>query len=271
MVKWMLMMTGFTVKASLAKGEQIFAAWVASSIARNAEAAVKVGFDMAFFDLQHGEGGFAEARDSIAAVRRAGKPSGVRVGLEGYGEAARLLDVGAEVAVLPMVNSVDDARRLVDTLKYPPLGGRSWGPTRAIDMLGLTVESYRAGANDNVVVLAMIETRAAVAAVEDILDVPGLDGVFVGPSDLSISLSDGARLDHRMPEAVAVMERLVEAARKRGKTTAIFCAGGEAARRNAAMGFDILAVGGDMAFLTDGAKAALTAARGSAGEGGARY
>lgn len=249
MVEWVITMSGFTVKARLAKGEQIFAAWVASCIARNAEAAVKVGFDMAFFDLQHGEGGFAEARDSIAAVRRAGRPSGVRVGLEGYAEAARLLDVGAEVAVLPMVNSAEDGRRLVDTLKYPPLGSRSWGPTRAIDMLGLTVETYRASANDNVVVLAMIETRAAVAAADDILDVPGLDGVFVGPSDLSISLSDGARLDHRMPEAVAVMERLVEAARKRGKTTAIFCAGGEAARRNAQMGFDILAVGSDMAFL----------------------
>jgi len=111
----------------------------------------------------------------------------------------------------------------------------------------------------------------AVEAMEAILDVPGLDGVFVGPSDLSISLTDGAKLDHRLPEAVAVMEKLLVAAKKRNKVTAIFCAGGEAAARNAAMGFDILAVGSDWGFLTDGAKAALTAARGHAGEGAVRY
>ena len=89
----------------------------------------------------------------------------------------------------------------------------------------------------------MIETRGAVDALEEILAVPGLDGVFVGPSDLSISLSRGKTLDHRMPEAVAVMERLVAAAKACGKLSAIFCNGGEAAARNAAIGFDIMAVG----------------------------
>ena len=164
-----------------------------------------------------------------------------------------------------------DARKLVETLKYPPLGSRSWGPTRVINMLGMATEEYRTTANDNIIVLAMIETLAAVDALDAILAVPGLDGLFVGPSDLSISLTNGDRLDHRLPEAVAVMERLVKATKAAGKISAIFCNGGEAAARNAAMGFDILAVGSDLAFLADGARAALTAARGSAGEGPARY
>jgi 4-hydroxy-2-oxoheptanedioate aldolase len=264
-------MPGFTLRARLDAGEKIFAGWIPSGIPRVAETVVMAGFDAAFFDMQHGEVSFADCRDAMAAVRGVGKASGVRVSLDGYAEAARLLDVGAEVAILPMINSVADAAHLVDTLKYPPMGSRSWGPTRAINMLGMTIESYRATANQNIIVLAMIETLAAVEAMEAILDVPGLDGVFVGPSDLSISLSRGEKLDHRLPEAVAVMERLIKAAKAREKVTAIFCNGGEAARRNAEMGFDILAVGSDLGFLTDGAKAALTLAKGSAGEGAARY
>ena len=92
------------MRERLAKGETIFAGWMPSGIPRVAETVVSVGFDAAFFDLQHGEVSFAEARDAMAAVRAAGKPSGVRVGLEGYAEAARLLDLGAEVAIMPMIS-----------------------------------------------------------------------------------------------------------------------------------------------------------------------
>ena len=264
-------MAGFSLRARLAQQEKIFAAWIASGNPRMAEAAVSTGYDAAIFDLQHGEGSFADARDGIAAVRLAGKPTGIRVGVECYSDAARLLDLGAEIAIMPMVNTVEDAQKLVETLKYPPVGGRSWGPPRAVNLLGLQIESYRTSANDNVIVLAMIETRLAVDALQDILAVPGLDGVFVGPSDLSISLSRGKALDHRMPEAVAVMEKVAKAARKKKKVSAIFCAGGEAAARHAKLGFDILAVGSDWGFLADGAKAALQIARGDAAEGGARY
>jgi 4-hydroxy-2-oxoheptanedioate aldolase len=264
-------MPGFTLRSRLRNGEQLFGAWIVSGSARIAETVVSVGFDFGMFDLQHGEAGFTEARDAIAALRHAGKPAGLRAGLEGHAEAARLLDLGAEIAVMPMISSVEDARRLVDTLKYPPVGARSWGPTRAINLFETTIEEYRHDAVDGIIVLAMIETTAAVDNLEAILDVPGLDGVFVGPSDLSISLSRGEKLDHRLPEAVAVMERVVAGAKARGKASAIFCAGAEAAARNAALGFDILAVGSDWGFLMDGARAALEAARGSAQDGAARY
>lgn len=259
------------LRARLAAGEKIFAGWMASAYPRMAEMLGRVGFDALIVDLQHGEASFPEARDAIIASHLVGKPAGVRVGLEGFSDAARFLDCGAEFVIMPMISSADDARRLVDTLKYPPVGGRSWGPTRAIGLFETDVEAYRARANDDFIVLAMIETRGAVDALEDILDVPGLDGVFVGPSDLSISLSNGAKLDHRLPESIAVMERLLAAAKARNKVTAIFCNGGEAAARNAAMGFDILAVGSDWAFFTNGAQAALKTARGDGGNKVAQY
>src|SRR4051812_2468471 len=208
-------MSGFSLRARLAKGDKIFAAWITAALPRMTETIMATGFDAALFDLQHGEASFVDARESIAAARRMGYPAGVRVELEGYADAARCFDLGTEIAILPMINSVEDARKLVATLKYPPLGSRSWGPTRALGLLGLAMEDYRKTANDNVIALAMIETRPAVDALEEILNVEGLDGVFVGPSDLSISLSNGEKLDHRLPEAVAVMERVVASARER--------------------------------------------------------
>jgi 4-hydroxy-2-oxoheptanedioate aldolase len=264
-------MTGLTLRSRLEAGDKVFAGWMTTGSARLVDAVASVGFDAILFDVQHGEASHAETREAIARALLVGKPAGVRVGLGAYGEAARFLDLGAEVAIMPMIGSVEDAQRLVDTLKYPPRGQRSWGPTRAIQLLGMTVDTYRAGANDSTLALAMIETVPAVEALEAILDVPGLDGVFVGPSDLSISMSGGKALDHRLPEAVAVMERLIAGAKRRGKVTAIFCNGGEAAARNAAMGFDLMAVGSDMGFVLDGARAALAAARGSAEEGAPRY
>lgn len=264
-------MTSPVLRKRLAKGEKIYAAWMASAYPRIAETLGRIGFDAIIVDMQHGEASFAETRDIITASHLAGTPAGVRVGLEGYGEAARFYDVGAELAIVPMINSVEDARKLVDTLKYPPVGGRSWGGTRGITLYGTQAEAYRTSANDEIIALAMIETRQAVDALEDILDVPGLDGVFVGPSDLSISLSKGEKLDHQLPEAVAVMKKLLAAAKARNKVTAIFCNGGEAAARNAALGFDIMAIGSDWSFLTAGAQAALKTARGDAGQAGPQY
>ena len=112
-------MPGFALRPRLDNGEKIFAAWMSSGHARLAEAAVSVGFDTVVFDLQHGEATLAQARDGIAAARLAGKPAGIRAGLDSFGEAARLLDLGAELAIMPMVNSAEEARRLVDTLEVP--------------------------------------------------------------------------------------------------------------------------------------------------------
>lgn len=256
-------MAGFTLRRKLAMGEQVFAAWLASGHPRVAEATLRAGFDTAIFDIQHGEATLAEVRDGIAAARLAGKPSGVRVGLNGVSDAARALDLGAELAILPMVNSAEDATAFVEALKYPPLGSRSYGPARGAELLGLSLENYRTTANENIIALAMVETRAAVDALEAILEVPHLDGVFIGPSDLSLSLSDGTVLDPQLPESVTLMKRAISLAKKRGKITGIYCAGGAMAARNAQLGFDILAIGSDYGFLADGARRALELSYGS--------
>jgi 4-hydroxy-2-oxoheptanedioate aldolase len=208
------------------------------------------------FDLQHGEGTVTDASDGIAGVVMRGKAAA---------------DLGCELAIMPMINSVEDARKLVDTLKYPPLGGRSWGPARAVNLHSLTMDEYRLVANEQTIVLAMIETRGALDAADEILDVPGLDGVFIGPSDLSISLSGGQQLDHALPAVLEAKKAILASAKRRKKIAAIFCASGRAAAENAHMGFDIMAIASDWAFLSEGARLALTAARGSVGNEAVHY
>lgn len=264
-------MTGFTLKARLKAGEKIFAGWMSGGIPRVAETVARAGYDACLFDLQHGDGTVEDIRDGIAAVRLAGVPSGVRVSLDGHAEAARCLDFGAELAVMPMVDTPEDAARLVTTLKYPPMGGRSWGPVRAAELLGLTLEQYRLAANENCIVLAMVETRKAMDNLDGILATPGLDGVFVGPSDLSISLSHGREVNAAADGVIEGLKRVVARAAAVNKITAAYCSGGASARRNAEIGIDLMAVGGDWSFLADGARAALALAKGVAGKDVAGY
>lgn len=263
--------TGFCLGPQMRSGVPVVAAWISSGLPRIAEILVSAGFDAAVFDMQHGEGSLAEIRDGIQAVRLAGRPSSVRLALGAEPDAARMLDLGAELVIMPMVDTPEQARRLVKATKYPPLGGRSWGGGRAAALLGLDAEVYRVTANQHVIVMAMIETRAAVDALETILDVDGLDGVFIGPSDLSISLSNGVRNDHLAPEVAAVKARVLAEVRRRGKLAGTYCAGGAAAAQNAALGFNLLGVGSDVAFLAAGAREALEAARGPSGSAEAGY
>jgi len=255
----------FVLRDQIDRGGKVYGAWVASGSSRNAETVVRAGFDFVVFDVQHGEASYAEVRAGIAALRMMGRPAGVRAGLDGHGDAARYLDLGAELIVMPMVNSGADARKLVDVLRYPPLGGRSWGPARAMSLLDVDAETYRAEANRAAIVLAMIETTAAMAAIGEILDCEGIDGIFIGPSDLSISLSNGAKLDHSSEAVRHALQTALAAAKARGKLSGIFCASGAAAAHNAHLGFDILAIASDLAFLTEGAKSVLQSAREGAG------
>jgi len=242
-------MSSPTLRQRLQDGGKVFAAWIASGNARIAETLARAGFDAVLVDLQHGEASFAEARDCLAATALAGRPAGVRVGLEGYADAARLMDLGAQIAIMPMVNSAEDARKLVEALKYPPEGGRSWGPPRAITLQGSTVEDYRTGSNRDLVVLAMIETRAAVENIEAIANTPGIDGLFVGPYDLATALSGGKAQDTQAPQVEQAIDKICATAKSAGKIPGIYCRDAEGAVAMAKRGFRFIVAGNDHTTL----------------------
>ena len=116
----------------------------------------------------------------------------MRVPLGAFATASRALDFGAEGIIAPMINTVADAKAFVGAAKFPPLGERSWGPTRAMTLAGISdPKQYLNEANAATVTLAMIETKTAMANLDAIAAMPGIDVLFVGPSDLSIGLTDG--------------------------------------------------------------------------------
>jgi 4-hydroxy-2-oxoheptanedioate aldolase len=147
-------------------------------------------------------------------------------------------------------------------MKYPPVGERSWGPHPAMALAGLGPEAYFGAANGFALALAMVETREALAIVDEILAVEGVDGIFIGPSDLSIALSRGASLDAASPAVEEALGHALARARAAGKRIGVYAATGERARALADRGFDLVAVGSDTGMLRAGAGAALAAARG---------
>jgi 4-hydroxy-2-oxoheptanedioate aldolase len=160
-----------------------------------------------------------------------------------------------------MIDSGEDARRLVEAVKFPPLGQRSWGPRVALPLSGLDASAYLKGANAMTQAIAMIETRAALEALDDILSVEGLDGVYVGPSDLSIALSNGASVEPRGAAVMTEARRVVERAKAHGKYAAMFCFDGSDARTMLALGYRLCTIASDQALMRAAAQSELAAAR----------
>ncbi len=231
--------------ARFREGKPLITAWCGIPEPSVAGLLAAEGFDTVTLDMQHGAHDF----DSISRNRRAGRgPRQADPGAgpgRGFATVSRLLDAGISGIIAPMVNTVEDARRFAAMAKYPPLGERSWGPAPALMLSGLSPETYLKEANGFCQTLAMIETREALAALDDILAVDGIDGIFIGPSDLSIALSNGAGLD---PDGAAVRDALKHAmarTRAAGKRIGIYSLSGPRTRELIAEGFDLIALSGD--------------------------
>ena len=247
--------------ADLADEAPVFCAWVGMNEPAVAEALAREAFDAVVLDMQHGAFDFGGASRAILSVALAGKPTIVRAPVGEFALASRVLDAGAAGIIAPMINSRSDAKRLVEFTKFPPLGGRSWGPRAVLPLSGLEPPDYLLKANAMTQTIAMIETRAALDALDDILSVAGIDGVFIGPSDLSIALSGGLRTDPRGAPLMEAAGRIVARARSHGKYAAMFCFDGADARAIAGLGFRLCSISTDQTLLREAARAELEAAR----------
>jgi 4-hydroxy-2-oxoheptanedioate aldolase len=251
---------GFTLARRLRAGETVYTAWCAMPAPIVAENVARAGFTSVVLDQQHGMYEVASTAAAIAPVRLAGAAAVVRVPLGDFASASRMLDVGAEAVIAPMINNVEQARRFVGAMKYPPLGERSWGPGRAATLAGIAdIKDYFRDANGMTLALAMIETREAIANVDAIAATDGIDGLFVGPFDLSIALSNGALLDPASEDVEAALDGILAAASRHKKIAGIYCANAEGALAAARRDFRFIAVGGDVSYLRAGAAAELKA------------
>jgi len=245
----------------LRRGDALLAGWSALPEPLVAEAVARAGFDCVTLDVQHGLHDVQAVMRGIGAIVLAGKPALARIPVGDNALASRALDMGAEAVIAPMINTAAEARALVAATKYPPVGERSWGPARVLALRGTEPQGHLESGNRTSLAFAMIETRRALAALDEILAVDGLDGVFVGPSDLSITLSDGAKiapLDRGLDEPI---KRIADRTRATGKIAGIFAATPERATQFRALGYRLIALGTDQLYLAMGAKALIAAAK----------
>lgn len=215
-------------------------------------------FATVVLDLQHGSMDYRAAATAIGLIASIDKPAIARVPVADYGLASRLADAGAAAIIAPMINSADDAKKLVAATKYPPIGERSWGPNTVEKYTDLYGPDYFFAANKFTLCFAMFETQSAFDHMDEILSVEGLDGVFVGPADLSIGLSAGKILDplHKsVDEALAI---LFNKTREYNKYMAAFAPTPARAAEHLQAGYELVTLVGDALFLKTGAKAAYS-------------
>lgn len=248
--------------ARLLKGPTAFSAWCSARDPANVESLLAEGYDCVILDWQHGFHDSASIIGCIAAATALGKPALVRIGIGQFAEAARFFDWGAAGIVAPMINCVEDARAFVDFVKYPPLGARSWGPIRALGMTGLAPVDYLHGANGFSLAIAMIETRAALDSLDAILAVEGLDGVLVGPSDLSITLTSGKTVNPAEESVDRALDHILARTREAGKIACAFCMDGARAAELAARGYHLTSIATDQILLRSAGRTELAKARG---------
>ncbi|MFN4142465.1 HpcH/HpaI aldolase family protein [Aestuariivirga sp.] len=247
----------FDLRARLASGEPFLFSWLSIPSAGLAAQAARLPFDGVCLDMQHGMIGFSDAVPMIAAINGAGRPAIVRALWNDPAVPGQALDAGACGVISPMVNTRAQAEALVRAAKYPPIGARSWGGYTALQASGLTPAEYLREANRMTMVFAMVETVEALENLEDIAATPGLDGLFVGPSDLSITLSRGARIDKLGKETLAAMEKVSAAARRNGLAAGAFGGSADVIKAYRALGFTFIAAAVDVDLLHWGSASLL--------------
>ena len=244
----------------LRAGRTIYTSWHGIAHSDVVDAVAASGLECVVLDVQHGGIDFASLLSIIPVATYANCAVGVRIAAGDYAFAARAVDAGAQLVIAPLVNTADDARELVQAVKYPPLGGRSWGPGRAMRYSGVKdPHEQLARANDHVLAFAMIETLEGIENVDEIIAVEGIDGILVGPSDLSIALSNGEKFDAFGEQSMPVIKMIGEKVRAAGKFAAIFSINAKDTVTSEKLGYRLISIGMDKGFIASGLASALGA------------
>lgn len=249
------------LKSLWAAGKPAINGWCSIGNPFTAEIMAAQGFDSITIDMQHGALDYAALLPMFQAMRASGATLMARVPWLEPGIIMKALDAGAYGIICPMVNTAGEAARFVSYMRYPPLGQRSFGPTRVSFAAGA---NYAAEANGNMLAFAMIETAEGMANLDAIAATPGLDGIYVGPADLTLSLSQGRLapgFDREEPEMIAALHSIVAACKRNGIRAALHCGTPDYAARAIGWGFDMTTVGGDARFLAAAAGAAVAGFR----------
>ena len=249
------------VKQRWQAGEACVNGWCAIPNSFSAELMAHSGWDSLTIDLQHGMADYQTAVTMLQAISTTDVPPLARVPWLEPGIIQRMLDAGSMGIICPMINSAEEAEKFVGACKYTPLGYRSSGPVRAAIYAGA---DYIANANDEILAIAMIETMEAIENLDAILSTPGLDGVYIGPTDLALTMGKPPVLDPTDADVVANIEKIIDAANAKGLGAGIHCGSPEYAAKMIARGAKLVTIGSDGRLLQSAAQAAVAKCKGGA-------
>ncbi|WP_288255197.1 aldolase/citrate lyase family protein [uncultured Hydrogenophaga sp.] len=242
-----------------ANGGAVVNGWLAIPNSFSAETMAHQGWDSLTIDLQHGVIDYSNMIPMLQAVSTTDTVPVVRVPWLEPGILMKALDAGAYGVICPMVNTRADAEKLVAYTHYAPRGTRSFGPVRALLYGGA---DYPKHANDTIVTFAMIETAQALENLDDILSTPGLDAIYIGPSDLSLALGCNPTFDELDPKAADAVQHILARAKAHKVVAGIHNGSPEAALKRIAMGFQFVTVSSDARLLAAGAQQIVNTMRG---------
>ena len=238
-----------TFKARLKMGETQIGLWLALADPTGAELVSYCGYDWLVVDSEHSPN---DLQDVLAQLRAIGERSSpvVRVRENDRAIIKQMLDIGAQTILVPMIESADQAREAVRSMLYPPKGVRGMGSALARASTFGKVSDYVTSANDEICLLVQVETMAGIKALDDILSVDGLDGIFIGPADLSADM--GYVGQPAAPEVQAVIDDALRRIRSGGKAAGVLTFNPDLAKTYQKMGVEFLAVGSDVTTLRTG-------------------
>ncbi|MER3421595.1 MAG: 2,4-dihydroxyhept-2-ene-1,7-dioic acid aldolase [Chloroflexota bacterium] len=244
-----------TVKAKWREGQATLGGWLSLPCSYSAEIMAHQGFDWLCIDMQHGMIDYPDAVQMLTAISTTDTIPFVRVPWNDPAIIMKVLDAGAYGVIVPLINTRAE-------------GIRSHGANRAILYAGVPNAEYVAKANHEIACIVMIETKQGLENLDDILSVPGLDGVYIGPSDLSFALGLFPKMDSDVPLHMQTVARILEACKRHGKVAGIHTGGPPFSAQKVKEGFQMVTVTSDGVAMTRGVQAILREqARLTAGEG----
>jgi 4-hydroxy-2-oxoheptanedioate aldolase len=247
------------IKALLASGQVVMNGWLVIPSGFSAEVMAQCGFDAITVDLQHGLHDYRSMVQCFQAMQAHPVTPLARVTWNEPGNLGKVLDSGAMGIICPMINTKQDAEAFVSACKYPPRGTRSNGPVRAA--MYAPPNGYQGTANEETLCIPIIETKTAVDNLDAILDVEGVAGVYVGPSDLSFSMGLPPVLDVELPQILKIFDGIIRKCAKRNVFAGIHCASAAYAARAVGMGFRMVSVMNDARMMAACAKAVVEQVR----------
>ena len=241
-------------------GKPIINSWLAVPSSFSAEVMANQGWDSITIDMQHGLIEYSNAISMLQAISTTDTTPLARVNWNEPGQIMKILDAGCYGIICPMVSNRKEAENFVQACQYPPNGYRSFGPVRANIYGGA---DYAKHADNEILKLAMIETKESLEKLDEILDTPNLDGIYIGPADLSLSVGEEPGFDKpENSKAFSEISRVLEAAKKRNLLAGIHNGTPEYAQKMIDKGFNLVTVGSDSRYIVSGAKSDLQKLKG---------